>query len=57
MSASVKLPLHGCTIKSRSFSSGTSSPGWSRKSRKTVVVVVVVVDGTNVVIKIGEVYS
>jgi len=39
---SVCLPLliFPCTIKSRSFSSGTSSPGWSRKKgRKTVMVV------------------
>jgi len=39
---SVCLPLliSRCTIKSRSSSSGTSSPGWSRKKgRKTVVVV------------------
>jgi len=38
---SVCLPLliFPCTIKSRSFSSGTSSPRWSRKKgRKTVVV-------------------
>jgi len=38
---SVCLPLliFPCTIKSRSFSSGTSSPGWSRKKgRKTVLV-------------------
>jgi len=38
--ASVNLPLHH---KVQKFSSGTSSPGWSRKKgRKTVVVVVVV---------------
>jgi len=39
---SVCLPLliSPCTIKSRSFSSGTGSPGWSReKGRKMVVVV------------------
>jgi len=36
--ASVNLPLHH---KVQRFSSGTSSPGWSRKKgRKTVVVVV-----------------
>jgi len=43
---SVSLPLliFPCTIKSRSFSSGTGSPGWSRKKdRETVVVVVVVI--------------
>ena len=42
---SVCLPLliFPCTIKARSFSSGTGSPGWSRKKgRKTVVMVVVV---------------
>ena len=39
VSASVNLPLHH---KVQKFSSGTSSPGWSRKKgRKTVVVVVV----------------
>ena len=37
MSASVNLPLHH---KVQKFSSGTSSPGWSRKKgRKTVVCV------------------
>jgi len=37
VSASVNLPLHH---KAQKFSSGTSSPGWSRKKgRKTVVVV------------------
>jgi len=36
--ASVNVPLHD---KVQKFSSGTSSPGWSRKNgRKTVVVVV-----------------
>ena len=41
VSASVNLPLHH---KVQKFSSGTGSPGWSRKKgRKTVVVVVVVV--------------
>jgi len=40
VSASVSLALHH---KVQKFSSGTSSPGWSRKNgRKTVVVVVVV---------------
>ena len=40
VSASVNLPLHH---KVQKFSSGTGSPGWSRKKgRKTVVVVVVV---------------
>jgi len=39
VSASINLPLHH---KVQKFSSGTSSPGWSRKKdRKTVVVVVV----------------
>jgi len=38
VSASVNLPLHH---KVQKFSSGTSSPGWSRKKgRKTVVLVV-----------------
>jgi len=38
VSASVNLPLHH---KVQKFSSGTSSPGWSRKKgHKTVVVVV-----------------
>jgi len=37
VSASVNLPLHH---KVQKFSSGTGSPGWSRKNgRKTVVVV------------------
>jgi len=36
VSASVNLPLH---YKVQKFSSGTSSPGWSRKKgRKTVAV-------------------
>jgi len=40
VSASVNLPLHHRVQK---FSSGTGSPGWSRKNgRKTVVVMVVV---------------
>ena len=40
VSASVNLPLRH---KVQEFSSGTGSPGWSRKKgRKTVVVVVVV---------------
>jgi len=39
VSASVNLPLHH---KVQKFSSGTGSPGWSRKKgRKTAVVVVV----------------
>ena len=39
VSASVNLPLHH---KVHKFSSGTGSPGWSRKKgRKTVVVVVI----------------
>jgi len=39
VSASVNLPLHD---KVQKFSSGTGSPGWSRKKdRKTFVVVVV----------------
>ena len=38
VSASVNLPLHH---KVQKFSSGTGSPGWSRKKgRKTVVVLV-----------------
>jgi len=41
VSASVNLPLHH---KVQKFSSGTGSPGWSRKrGRKTVVMVMVVV--------------
>jgi len=41
VSASVNLPLHH---KVQKFSSGTGSPGWSRKKgRKMVVVVVVMV--------------
>jgi len=44
VSASVNLPLHH---KVQKFSSGTGSPGWSRKKgRKTVVVVVVVLNGS-----------
>jgi len=40
VSASVSLPLHH---KVQKFSSGTGSPGWSRKmGRKTVVVEVLV---------------
>ena len=42
VSASVNLPLH---YKVQKFSSGTGSPGWSRKKgRKTVVVWCVVVN-------------
>ena len=42
MSASVNLPLRREVQK---FSSGTGSPGWSRKKgRKTVVVVVMAVE-------------
>jgi len=43
VSASVNLPLHHEVQK---FSSGTGSPGWSRKKgcKKVVVVVVVVVN-------------
>jgi len=42
VSASLNLPLHH---KVQKFSSGTGSPGWSRKKgRKTVVVVEVVLD-------------
>jgi len=42
VSASVNLPLHH---KVQRFSSGTDSPGWSRKKgHETVVVVVVLVD-------------
>jgi len=41
VSASVNLPLHH---KVQKFSSGTGSPGWSRKKgRKAVVVVVVLI--------------
>ena len=36
MSASVNLPLHHTVEK---FSSGTSSPGWSRKKGRKMVVV------------------
>jgi len=39
VSASVNLPLHH---KVQKFSSGTSSPGWSRKNGRKMVVVVVV---------------
>ena len=38
MSASVNLPLHH---KVQKFSSGTGSPGWSRKKGCKMVVVVV----------------
>jgi len=40
VSASVNLPLH---YKVQKFSSGTGSPGWSRKNGHNMVVVVVVV--------------
>jgi len=39
VSASVNLPLHH---KVQKFSSGTGSPGWSRKKGREMVVVVVV---------------
>jgi len=39
VSASVSLPLHHQVQK---FSSGTGSPGWSRKKGRKMVVVVVV---------------
>jgi len=38
VTASVNLPLHH---KVQKFSSGTSSPGWSRKKGRKAVVVVV----------------
>ena len=38
VSASVNLPLHR---KVQKFSSGTASPGWSRKKGRKMVVVVV----------------
>ena len=38
VSASVNLPLHH---KVQKFSSGTGSPGWSRKEGRKMVVVVV----------------
>jgi len=45
VSASVNLPLHH---KVQKFSSGTGSPGWSRKKgRKMVVVVVVSCSGSD----------
>jgi len=45
VSASVNLPLHHKVQKFSSQSSGTGSPGWSRKKgRKTVVVVVLLID-------------
>jgi len=45
VSASVNLPLHH---KVQKFSSGTGSPGWSRKKgRKTVVVVVLSTDASD----------
>jgi len=40
VSASVNLPLHH---KVKKFSSGTGSPGWTRKKGRKMVVVVVVV--------------
>jgi len=40
VSASVNFPLHH---KVQKFSSGTGSPGWSRKKGRKMVVVVVVV--------------
>ena len=42
VSASVNLPLHH---KVQKFSSGTGSPGWSRKKGCKTVVVVVVMAG------------
>jgi len=42
VSASVNLPLHH---KVQKFSSGTSSPGWSRKKGRKMVVVWCVVRG------------
>jgi len=45
VSASVNLPLHH---KVQKFSSGTGSPGWSqKKGRKTVVVVLAIIFGTD----------
>ena len=43
VSASVNLPLHH---KVQKFSSGTDSPGWSRKKGRKMVVVCVCVCGT-----------
>jgi len=42
VSASVNLPLHH---KVQKFSSGTGSPGWSRKKGRKTVVCVCVIDG------------
>jgi len=44
VSASVNLPLHH---KVQKFSSGTGSPGWSRKKGHKTVVMVVVLDVHN----------
>jgi len=44
VTASVNLPLHHQVQK---FSSGTGSPGWSRKKGHKTVVVVVTDDGGN----------
>jgi len=47
VSASVNLPLHH---KVQKFSSGTGSPGWSRKKgRKTAVVVVLSTDPSDLI--------
>jgi len=45
VSASVNLPLHH---KVQKFSSGNSSPGWSRKKGRKMVVVVVVIAAINI---------
>jgi len=45
VSASVNLPLHH---KVQKFSSGTSSPGWSRKKGCEMAVVWILVTGRNV---------
>jgi len=44
VSASVNLPLHH---KVQKFSSGTGSPGWSRKKGHNMVVLCVVLQGSS----------
>jgi len=51
VSASVNLPLH---LKVQEFSSGTGSPGWSRKKGRKMVVAVVVVSVHQVCHGIGQ---
>jgi len=56
VSASVNLPLHH---KVQKFSSGTGSPGWSRKkgSKTVVVVLIVLLSASAYQLKIPNIFT